>query len=68
VPVLRRQDHGKGETWNERQSDDRPAHLPQHEVIMVAGGAPVKPGRRGSAPAGFRDHLDPGHLQPWSTC
>ena len=28
VPVLRRQDRGKGETWNERQSDDRPAHVP----------------------------------------
>jgi hypothetical protein len=28
VPVLWRQDRGKGETWNERQSDNRPAHLP----------------------------------------
>jgi predicted CoA-binding protein len=28
VPVLWRQNRGKGETWNERQSDDRPAHVP----------------------------------------
>ena len=28
VPVLRRQGRGKGEAWDERQSDDRPAHVP----------------------------------------
>ena len=28
VPVLQRQDRGKREAWDERQSDDRPAHVP----------------------------------------
>jgi hypothetical protein len=28
VPVHQRQDRGKSEAWDERQSDDRPAHAP----------------------------------------